>query len=627
MIKKAIDLLNKKVAQLSEYFGIVSGVIIAIAVFFVTADVILRYAFNRPIAGGYEYIAFAMIPIVFISLAYTAVKGSHVSLSFIFNKLPEKVQAIINPCITLFGLCLFGAISYMCVVQGLRWLDTNQTSQILQLPFAAFAFVIAFGGALFCLVMILKFYNEVSIAGNDWKFWAWLIFGVILVLVFYTFPLWFLVKISSTTAAIVALITLLVLAFLKVPIAFAMGAIGFIGVSYLTNIGSGLTFLATRTFTVVYSYDLCVIPLFVLMGMYALYSGLSRNLYDSAYHWLGHQPGGLAMASIGACAAFSAICGSTIATAGAMGAVSLPEMKRFNYSPALATGCLAAGGSLGILIPPSTILIIYGLVAQQSIGRLFVAGFLPGILLAILFIITIYIICRINPNLGPRGIKSSAKEKIGALGGLLPVIVLFLIVIGGIYRGIFSPTEGAAIGAFGAFIIMLARRTLTLRNFLLSITDTVQTTGMTMIIVVGGTMLGSFIAMTGIPVTIVDIVEQLEVSRYLIFASIMLIYLAAGCLMDSLTLLILLVPLVLPLIVAIGFDPIWFGIIAVLQTEMGAVTPPMGINVFVISGVAKDIPLEVIFRGMVPFLIAMIICLIILTAFPSIVTFLPNLLY
>jgi len=419
---------------------------------------------------------------------------------------------------------------------------------------------------------------------------------------------------------------LFVLLFSGLPVGFLLALLGLIGFSYLTTFGAGANLIAKDFFSNFSAYSLTVIPMFIFMGQIAFYSGTSQRLYDFAYKMVGQLRGGLAMATTVACAGFAAICGSTNATAATMGTVAIPAMKRYHYDPKLATGCVAAGGSLGILIPPSVIFIVYGVMTQQSIGKLFVAGILPGILLTGLFIATIYILCRRNPNLAPPGPRVSLKEKLASLSELAETIILFALVMGGLFTGFFTPTEAGAVGAGGALIIALARRKLTWQGFKASILDTTKLSCMVMVIVTGAAVFGHFLAVTRIPFNLATWVAGLPIPPTAVIALIIISYLIGGCFIDSLALILLTVPIFFPVITTLGYDPIWFGVIIVLVTQIGVISPPLGTNVYIISGVAKDVPLGTIFRGVIPFLIAMIVCTAIIVAFPQVALFLPSLM-
>lgn len=431
---------------------------------------------------------------------------------------------------------------------------------------------------------------------------------------------------SVTAVGLIGIIVLIIFLFSNMPVGFVMGFLGFVGFSIVRGLAPGLNLLASDFFDVFSSYGLTVVPLFVFMGQIAFHSGISRRLYDSAYVLLGHRRGGLAMATVGACAGFSAISGSTNATAATMASVTLPEMKRFKYDLGLATGTVAAGGSLGILIPPSVIFIVYGILTEQSIGKLFAAGIFPGILLSILFLLTIYVRVLKNPDLAPPGPKTSFGEKIKSFAGILETLTIFLMVMGGIFFGIFTPTEAAAAGAFLTLMIAIVRRQLSWQGFVQSLADTTRISCMVMVIVTGAVVFGHFMAVTRLPYDLANWVGSLPLPKHAIMGVIILVYLFGGCFMDALAMIMLTIPIFFPVAEALGFDPIWFGVVIVLITEMGVITPPVGVNVYVVYGVAKDVPLETIFKGVLPMLFALIICNLILLIFPQIALYLPSLM-
>jgi C4-dicarboxylate transporter DctM subunit len=429
---------------------------------------------------------------------------------------------------------------------------------------------------------------------------------------------------SPTLIGIIGLVVLIIVLFSRMPVGFVMALVGLVGFSSMVSLEAGLSLLAKDIFDIFGSYSLTVVPLFVFMGQLAFHAGISRRLYDSAYRFMGHWPGGVAMATIGACAGFAAICGSTNASAATMATVALPEMKRFRYDMKLATGTVAAGGSLGILIPPSVIFIIYGIMTEQSIGKLFVSGIIPGLLLASLFILTIYVWTRIRPELGPRGPRASLKEKLRSLSGVLEMLIIFSLVMGGLFKGFFTPTEAGAVGAFCTLALAVIRRQINWQGFLQSLVETTRISCMVLVIVTGATVFGHFLAITRIPFELAGWVKGLPLPPWGIMGVIIFIYLIGGCFMDSLALILLTIPIFFPVAVGLGYDPIWFGVIIVMVTEMGVITPPVGVNVYVVSGVAKDVPLEVIFKGIVPLLLALIVAVILMVIFPEIALFLPS---
>ncbi|MFC1534495.1 TRAP transporter large permease [Thermodesulfobacteriota bacterium] len=404
-----------------------------------------------------------------------------------------------------------------------------------------------------------------------------------------------------------------------------MAIIGFLGFWYLVSAPAAFHGLAEIPFGTISSYDFSVLPLFIFMAQIVFVSGLGKDLYNLAAKWLGHQPGGLAMATVGACGGFAAVSASSIATAATMGLVALPEMKKYNYDPALSTGCIAAGGTLGVLIPPSGGLILYGIITEESIGRLFMAGLVPGILEALFYMVTIYILCTAMPHYGPRGPRSSFKEKLMAFGSCGEIIGLIALVLGGLMIGWFTPTEAGAVGAFGALFFSLIRRRLSLQKFFDASLAAMKTTGMIFFILIGAFVFKTFLAVTTIPFWLADFVSGLPLPPMFIIVGIMVVWLFLGCFMDPAAMILLTVPIFFPLAMDLGFDPIWFGIIATRMGEIAQITPPVGINVYIMAGVAPEVPLQTIFKGIFPFLLADIFHVALLLSFPSITLFFPNL--
>jgi tripartite ATP-independent transporter DctM subunit len=431
---------------------------------------------------------------------------------------------------------------------------------------------------------------------------------------------------SPTTIGIIGITALFVLILSRMPVGFLMAIIGFAGFAAIVSVDASLNLLAKDFFSVFGSYNLTVIPLFVLMGQIAFHSGISKRLFDAAYKFIGHLPGGLAIATVGACAAFSAICGSTNATAATMGAATLPEMKRYNYKPELATGVVAAGGSLGILIPPSVIFIVYGILTEQSIGELFLAGILPGILLTLFFVAAILLWTTLRPELGPRGPRSTWRERFASLAGTVETLIVFIVVMGGLFMGVFTPTEAGGVGAFVTLAVALFQRNLDWGGFVQALFETTRISAMILVIVAGATVFGHFLAVSRIPYDIASWISSFALHPAVIMSFIILVYFLGGCFIDSLALIMLTIPIFYPVVLEYGFDPIWFGVVIVLVTQIGVITPPVGVNVYVVSGVARDVPLGVIFRGVVPMLIALLILTFLLIPFPQIATFLPGLL-
>jgi tripartite ATP-independent transporter DctM subunit len=429
---------------------------------------------------------------------------------------------------------------------------------------------------------------------------------------------------DQTFLSVSILVLLFVLLFAGMPIGFAMGLSAFIGTLLLIDVGAALALLGQTAYETAVTYNLSVVPMFVLMGYIAGEARLSESLYRACNAWLGHRRGGLALATIGGCGAFAAICGSSLATAATMAQIALPEMRRYGYDDRLATGSVAAGGTIGILIPPSIIMVIYGLLTETSISKLFLAGFLPGILTVAGFMLTITVMTRIDPRLGPPAERASTREKLYALRSVWGPVALFLLVIGGLYIGVFSPTEAASIGAVGALFLGIINRALSPRAVAQSLLDTVKTTAMIFTILIGAILFNNFLILASMPTLVSGWITALPLGKTAILLVIIGMYFILGCLLDSLAMILLTIPIVFPIVSALGYDPVWFGIIIVMVVELGLITPPIGMNVFVIKGIAREVPLYTIFRGVTPFIVAQIILILVLVAFPEIALWLPS---
>ncbi len=432
---------------------------------------------------------------------------------------------------------------------------------------------------------------------------------------------------TPIAAGIAGFVALIVLMLMRIPVGFVMALVGVVGFGLLVGWEASLGMAARDFFSLFGSYNLTVIPLFLFMGQVAHHAGISGRLFHTAHMFLGHFRGGVAMATIGACAGFSAICGSTSATAATMATVALPQMKKLRYHPALATGVVAAGGSLGILIPPSTIFIVYGIMTEQSVGKLFMAGIIPGVILSLLFVAVIIIWTRIRPELCEKAPAAPWGERISSLKGVYETVLIFILVMGGLFAGIFTPTEAAAVGAFGTLAVAVIGRQLSWRGFVLALEETTRISCMIMLIVAGATVFGHFLAVTTIPTEIGSWVSALPLPGWVIIATIIGVYLLLGCLMDSLAMIMLTIPIFFPVVTALGYDPIWFGVIIVVVTGMGVLTPPVGINVYIVGSVARDVPLPVIFRGATLMLTAQVALTAILLSFPEVALFLPRLMH
>jgi C4-dicarboxylate transporter DctM subunit len=428
---------------------------------------------------------------------------------------------------------------------------------------------------------------------------------------------------SPEIVGVIGLAVLLILLFSGMWIGAAMAMVGFFGYAYIVGIQPAFGMVSQIPFTTMAWYPLTCVPLFVFMGIVIFHSRVGEDLYKTAYTLVGQLRGGLAMATVIACALFAAITGVSAPALATLGKVAVPEMKKRKYDEKLALGSLVCAGTMAFLIPPSVAFIIYGILTETSIAKLFIAGFLPGILLSALFISTIALITARNPKAGPAGPKTSFIEKIVSLKYTWPVMVLFIVVLGGIYGGVFTPTEGGAIGAFGALVISIAMGRLNFKKFLIALLEGGQTTAFIMLLIIGAYLLMKFLAVSKLTLLLGETVANLPVPPMAIFAAIAILYIILGMFLDIVSAVILTIPVLYPVVLTVGFDPIWYGVMVVILIEMGLVTPPVGMDAFILSGVT-GIPLGIIFRGAVPFLVAVIVCLIILAIFPQIALFLPN---
>lgn len=431
---------------------------------------------------------------------------------------------------------------------------------------------------------------------------------------------------SPEIIGVLGIIILLILFMIRVPVSISLIIVGTLGLVFIRGWDSALVQLGTTPFSTASSYSLSVIPLFILMGMILSFSGFGKDLYTAVDSWIGHVKGGLAITTIGTSALFSAISGSVNATTATMARIALPEMKKYRYNDALSTSCVAAGGTLGILIPPSVILVLYGILTMEPIGKLLIAGLVPGILQMLLFMLVIYLMVLRKPSLAPVTAKKPLKVKMKSLNSVWPFVFLFALSIGGIYFGYFTPTEAGGIGAFGAFLLALLTKRLTWTDFKTTLNETTRLTAMIFFILIGADIFSKFLALSRIPAVITQTVSDLDMSPMAIMMLILIVYFILGLFLEGIAIFVLTLPVVYPLITMLGFDGIWFGVVMIFVMNIGLLTPPMGLSVYIISGVVKDVPIQRIFKGVIPMLLMMILCLAFVVVFPGIVTFLPNMM-
>jgi len=432
---------------------------------------------------------------------------------------------------------------------------------------------------------------------------------------------------SQTMIGLIGTVLMVALFFTRMPVAYVMTLVGFVGFAYIRTFDSALKLVSRDFYDIFSSYGLTVIPMFVLMGQLAFNAGIGRKLYDCAYAFVGFIRGGLAMATVSACCAFGTVSGSSQGTAATFAVVGLPEMKRYGYGGRLSGGAVASGGTLGMVMPPSVVMIVYGILTEQSIGKLFVAGIVPAIFMTVVFCVAIYLYCTYWPDQGPAGEKMTWRERFQTLSELGDILVIFIVVMGGLFVGYFTPTEAGGVGSFAVLVAALTRRSLTWQGFVKSLYETLKTSSMILLLIAGSAIYGHFLAVTRIPFELGHWVAGLNLPPWGVIFLIVFVYLIGGCFIDALALIMLTIPIFYPVVLNLGYDPIWFGVIILLVTQMGVITPPVGINVYVVNGIDKSISLEDVFIGSMPFLLAIIFSTVVMVFWPEMVTWLPNKMY
>jgi tripartite ATP-independent transporter DctM subunit len=619
------------VSGLTRLVGLVGVVQLLVMMLLVVLDVVLRQLFSRPIMGSYELVQFSLLTLVYFALPESFTKSAHIRMTLVVSRLPEGARRSCELFTLLLSWGFFLLITWRNIAKAVLIGRSGGTSLLLGIPLAPFYLLLAFGCGLACLILAGQIWRVLRAAARSAALIKLLAGGLLgpALASLAVLALWRGCAGAGLPAFALGLASvLLLLLFLAagLPIAFSMGIVGLIGFCCLGGPRAGLSQLEMVPFGVGSEYILSVVPLFLLMGQFSYTSGLSRDLYDASYAWLGHLPGGLAMATVVGCAAFAAISGSSIATAVTIGAVALPAMRRYRYSSTLALGSIAAGGTIGILIPPSIVFILYGILTEQSIGKLFMAGLLPGVLSVVLYMLIIAAQVRLNPGLGPPGARATSRERLRSLKRTWGMLVLFVVVLGGIYLGFFTPTEAGAVGACGAFLMAAAKKKITRSSLWTCLLETGRTTATLVIIFVGAMLFNYFLALTNLPLELAALITEHSINRYTTLFAILAVYLLLGSIMDPGSMIILTIPIFFPIIRSLGFDPIWFGVLVVVLAEIGCITPPVGINVFAVKSVEPDVSLATVFRGVLPFWAADILRLALLVLFPQISLFLPSLL-
>ncbi|AFM27741.1 TRAP transporter large permease subunit [Desulfomonile tiedjei] len=612
----------------SLWSGRLAAAMIMIMAFAMVLDVLLRKYFSTTIPQVMEFEQWLMASVVFFSIAHTQIRGGHVSVDMLSSKFSERTRILTES----FGLCIGAALFAIVAVEHVTKIQhaiaMHEIGIVLQWPLWPFYAIVVLGSILICLVFtaqLLTYWARLwEVSRNPILAMAMLLAAVGAVVFLPAILKALSIQMTVLKAGIAGILLLFSLMAIGSPIAFVMGFIGILGSWYLRDAAASFSIVQMAVFPTVGDYIFTVIPFFVGMGFLCFASDFSRNLFDAAYKCFGNIRGGLAISTIMGCGGFAAICGDSMATGATMGSVAIPEMKKAKYDMSMACGAVAAGGTLGILIPPSIGFIVYGIITEQSIGKLFIAGIAPGLLLTLMYCTVVYVRCRMDPLAGPAGGHTTAKEKFEAITGIWPVLILFFLIMGGIWFGLFTANEGGAVGFVAALAFGMILRRFTFKKFLDAMMETIEVTAMIFTILLGVTILNYFVGMSELPLAMADWVKNLGIHRAFVFMIILGIYVILGMLMNIIPMVMLTLPMIFPTVIGLGYDPIWFGVIMVIMMEMGQITPPVGVNVYVIAGVAKDVPMATVFRGIVPFIAMQCVLILILYMFPIVATYLPS---
>jgi len=604
--------------------GIAAMAIFLLMVLFTFTDVILRYLFNRPIAASVELTSMMMVIVVFFAVAYTQLSKAHVAMDLITGRLRRKPQLVLEGFANLMSVALFALVIWRLILNGI---SSPQLTVVLGIPFKPFILIAAFGCTLLILMLIRdslqNIFESLRYKGKLWLLMVGIPVLLIIVVsyILVTTP----INMSLPVMGIIGLVVMLLLFFTGMPVAFVLMSVGLVFLIYIRGAPAGFDILGKSWFDTVSSYGWSPLMFFLLMGYLSFYSGFGEDLFRIGYRFLGHVRGGLAMGTVAACTAFGAVVGDTLSGSIAMTAIGLPEMRKYKYDDKLAIGTLTCAGTIGMLIPPSIGFILYSILAEQSIGELFIAGIIPGILCALMFMLIIYIQCRRNPTLGPSVPSSNWMERLGSLKSGGPIGALFLLVIGGIYAGIFTATEAGGIGAFGALLFGFSMRRLNWQRLTHALAEAAKFTAMAFTILGGATIFGYFVVVSQLPITMAEAVAAMNVPPIVVLIIIAIIIFILGCFLPALPLILITTPIFLPIAKTLGWDLVWFGVIIVMLMSLACITPPFGINLFVMKGVTQK-PIGNIYLSVIPFVLAFIVVIAFIIAFPPLSTWLPYLL-
>lgn len=621
------DACEKPLRLLTRVMFLISLAILAFMPVPIIADIAGRELAGVAVPGVIELEELCMVLLLFLALPTAEITKTHIAIDFLTKKFPDWVNETLDTAYSVITAGFLFIAGYWAWQQAI--LKSANTSAELFIPITPFLMLVGVSMYITACIAIVKGFRALGALMSRGRGFLGVV-AILAGLLIVTIPWWFPIlgiKLDRSVLGVSGWLAMLLLLFLRLPLAYSMGVIGMVGLCLVSKTNaSGLAMVGIAPYNAMISFVLVSVPLFVLMGEITSKSGISRDLFEAASIWLGRMPGGLAISAIAGCAGFAAICGESLPTAVTMSSVALPEMQRLHYDDSLASGALAAGGTLGILIPPSIGFIFYSVVTEQSVGMLFMAGIFPGLILTLLFIISILFTTIRDPSKGPAGGKSTWAQRWSSLRKVIGFAIIFLIIIVGIMTGLMNPTEASGIGCAGALLVAVGRRRLSLTQFIHSLEDTMRISSRLLFILAGVGILGFFLALTHLPTNLGEWIVDLGLSRYATLFIIICIWVALGCVMNVIPMILLTLPALFPTIEMLEFDPIWFGVIAVIVMEMGQLTPPVGIVCFAVSSVG-GVPLEKVFKGVLPFFISMWIVVILVIIFPGIATWLPNYLF
>lgn len=623
--------LEQRQISVEKAFNGLAAAIIAFMMFLTTLDVILRYIFNSPLPGVYTLCEMLMVGAVYPAVAYVQQVKGHVRVDILIDRIKGRPRVAFELATLWIAFVSFAILTWQSGrLAWDAWVTGDHDMGLIEYPYWPAKAMMTLGVALLVLRLITDIRNHTNElraeSSRGWVVWfAGSVLPLLLLSVFLNFvPLG---KTEPLTVGWLMLAVMIVLLFAGLPVSFSLILIGIVGYWWLAGPAKTFTILGAITYDKIATYTFSVVPLFILMGHLAYQAGFAASMYGTTQKWMGHLPGSMAQATVLGGAAFGAACGSGLASCATLGKICIPVMRQFGIDPKLSLGCVAAVGGLAQMIPPSILMVIYAVITDQSVAKLLIAGILPGLVAAACFMVQIYLMVKRNPRLAPQPLQGITwKERFLSLKDSWGIVMIAVIVMGGIYSGIFTPTEAGALGAFGAFFLGLVTRRLTLKNFKEAIKESTRTTSMIFLIIATAMFFSYFLGISRIPAMVSEFIFHLQVPRMVILLGVLVMYIIAGCFIDMLAFLFLTLPIIFPAMMALGYDPLWFGVIVVFMCELALITPPFGLNLFILRGMVPGITMGDVIRGVWPFILTDIVILAIYVAFPQLATWLPSLM-